>query len=521
MRASLYFSILCAVAAYITGPIVDPDLWWHITSGRWIVAHGALPHVDQWNMFGAGQPWRPYSWWCEILFAVVEARYGAYGLLILQFVVAVLLAAALAWLYSSLSRDRAIGLILGIFATLSTYNHFTLRPQAFVWIYLALLILIVDRIAERGHLTRASGVALLICMALWANTHISTALGLAVIAGWLWSASRRKLTLQTVALGLFGTLITPHFGAEWLTFFRKSGHPFALNAIAEFHPATIMQPSTAFLVLALALVAAFGASAVPFSSALSSPSLTCQPRQPLARYLLLAAFSLAGLAVVKFLPLAVIVALALLAKQWAALHSEGAVRSSAISPARGALQNLIDGVERLRRGILWLPSAGVSFVALAITIVSLHNVWQEPVSLKIVPVQAFDFLMQRKLPLPVLVGFGQGGYLMYRFSDARGELPTPQHRAPIDGRTNVVPHHIWESSLKSFRGERGWRDYLDNVQPQTILWRTESPLTSILENNQEWCLIYRSGSTENGFSIYIKHELFVARKPEFSSDNCR
>lgn len=42
-------------------PIEDPDLFWHIVIGRWILDHGAVPQVEHWNYFGLGQTFRAYS----------------------------------------------------------------------------------------------------------------------------------------------------------------------------------------------------------------------------------------------------------------------------------------------------------------------------------------------------------------------------------------------------------------------------------------------------------------------------
>ena len=74
MRIVLWLSALIAVGLYIAGPLVDPDLWWHITAGRWMIAHGEVPTVDYWNMFGVGKPWRAYSWSVEVIFAAVEGN---------------------------------------------------------------------------------------------------------------------------------------------------------------------------------------------------------------------------------------------------------------------------------------------------------------------------------------------------------------------------------------------------------------------------------------------------------------
>ena len=53
--------ILLAGTSHCFYPIEDPDLFWHIVIGRWILDHGAVPQVEYWNYFGLGQTFRAYS----------------------------------------------------------------------------------------------------------------------------------------------------------------------------------------------------------------------------------------------------------------------------------------------------------------------------------------------------------------------------------------------------------------------------------------------------------------------------
>lgn len=492
MKAVLWFAVAFTIGIYIVAPVSDPDLWWHIVAGRWILAHGALPHVDYWNMFGHGVSWRAYSWPLEVLFAIIDRVYSVPGLFYLQAIFGVVLALSLFYVLGKISADWFFGGVLGILSTAACHNHFTLRPQSLIWAVFAWQLLVLTRIQAVG-LRRGTGAALVAVMALWANLHISTILGIFVTALWLFNAVPFRTLLTAVALSVFATLLTPYLGGEWVSFFSHSTHPFALNAIAEFHAATIMQYSTGFLLIALFLLGAF---------AFQRPSAVST-----GKYIVCGIFSLAALAVVKFLPFAVILISAVCAELWRA--GEGARNFGQLGEA----------VARLRRGFFWIPKEGLSFLLLAYALVLLHGRSTAPLALEVVPSQAFDFLQSRKLPLPMLVPFGVGGYQMYRFSDARGELPSEEYRVSIDGRTNVVPPEVWEKFLKSFRGESGWRDYLTLVNPQTILWKTESPLTAILSYGSEWCLIYQSGTREEGYSIFVKHDFFN-QNPDLSADNC-
>lgn len=58
LKSLALWAILIVVAACMARPLRDPDLWFHIVSGRWILSHQQVPTQDYWNMFGVGKPWR-------------------------------------------------------------------------------------------------------------------------------------------------------------------------------------------------------------------------------------------------------------------------------------------------------------------------------------------------------------------------------------------------------------------------------------------------------------------------------
>ena len=63
-------SLLLAAAAIMclhSAVANDPDIWWHMRTGEWIVQHHAIPRVDIFSGPNAGKPWQAYSWLFELL----------------------------------------------------------------------------------------------------------------------------------------------------------------------------------------------------------------------------------------------------------------------------------------------------------------------------------------------------------------------------------------------------------------------------------------------------------------------
>ncbi|RMD87792.1 MAG: hypothetical protein D6808_00820 [Candidatus Dadabacteria bacterium] len=465
---------------YITGPIADPDLWWHITTGRWIIAHRAVPVVDHWNMFGAGKEWRAYSWLCEVLFAAIERLYGVEGLMFLKAAFGVMVSLSLCYAFGRIAKDWMFGSLLGLYATVSLFNHFTLRPQAVTWALFAVALCFADSFAEGR--ARGKALAMLCVVSLfWANIHITSIFG--ILAVFLWCAGAGgslSLSLKPSLFMAVFLLFTPYFGGEVFSLISQSTHPFSYSTVAEFQPAQINHYSTGFLVILLAVYFIF----LHFRASTF----------PKAHLLMVALFAFMGLAVIKFMPYGVIAAGAAIAYLWR--QNEG---------SECGLGMLGRGLLRLRE-IYFSHIEGNGFAVFVLALCAVHvaGISGSPLlSYAQLPVKAVDFIEKHHLPKPILNLFGDGGYLMYRYSREDG---TPKMLVAIDGRTNVVPFEIMKKHSSAVRGRLDWKEYFNAVKPNTVLWRTEGPLTAILKETGNWCMVYRDGDLDRGHVVFVKEE---------------
>lgn len=459
------------VASYICGPLIDPDLWWHITIGRWIVAHVAVPQTELWNYFAIGNPWVAYSWLFEVLVAVIDRYFQIEGLLTFKFFLTLVLIGSLAWVYSKTAKDGTVGLLLGVLAGSACFSHLTLRPQLVVW-SLFVWLLYYCQTTSRPLINR-DRLAMLLILCLWSNLHLTQALGLVTILFWTYSSQHKGNVMLLVLWGLLGSLMTPYLGLEWAVFFSKTGHPLQYASISEFQPLNILHYSTAFLVLGLVLLITLMAE---------RPRLLSFPQ-----YVLICAFTLASLAVAKFLPFAIILICFVVARIW--------------PEVRLSKNNVPEGIRRLTNLIQNIPEQGLAFVFLVLAFLNLHTVWNQPLATATVPRAAVDFMQTHKLSHPWLHEFGQGGYVMYRLSDAKGTLSQP---VMIDGRTNVNPDFIWNAYQAALTGQANWSDFLNLTKPETILWRRGSPFVTLLVLTKEWCIAYASGKGLEDQVVLIK-----------------
>jgi len=501
MRVIAWLSLVVLIGSFLCRPLADPDLWWHIAVGRWIVHHKTVPLIDYWNMFGAGQPWRAYSWSNEVVYALVEQWGGDFGLAVAQLVLGCVLALTAQLVFGTLAGCHFFGALLGLLAVVACRGHFSLRPQTVVWILFLLVLLVAELTKRRG--ARGAYLVALVCLgSAWANTHLSAIFGVVGLGLWLLpeSFSRKELSRLGLVVGCFvvGTLISPYFGGEWLTFVEKSDHIFNFRVLDEFRPADITQVPTLCVAFQIVLLAV-----------LSFASHRLPPRGPLA---LAGVTVLAGALAVKFTPFTSI-ALGALTAVW--LRD---VSSSELTV--GERNRLLQGLMLLRGNIFSLQAQTLGACAFffgCIAWVNCVRATKSPVDYAITPRKAVDFMEAHDLSHPVLSEFSAGGYLEYRWSSAEGG---PHQLVPIDGRTNVNRKDVWEAYVKAFTGRDGWRDYFVKVNPRTVIWRQGAPLVPILLEAPEWCRIFVSGKQDTSYAVFITREEFDRRKGEFSASDC-
>ncbi len=501
MKVIAWLSLVVLIGSFLCRPFADPDLWWHIVVGRWIVAHRDVPHVDYWNMFGVGQPWRAYSWSNELVYALIDSWYKETGLVVLQLVLGCALAASIIWISGSLAGDYFLGMLPAVLTVVTCRSHFSLRPQTVVWILFAWVLWMAEmarrRGANRGFLLGAFCVG-----SAWANTHISAVFGVLALAFWSlsWRAYRGEFIRIAFLLSSFvaGTFVSPYLGGEWLTLFSKSDHIFAFRSLDEFKPADLTQVPTLcvlFQIIILAILS-FSANRLP----------------PLGGMIVTGVSVLiAGLAV-KFMPFACI-AVGILTAVW--LNGVSANYTEASKRNR-----LLDSFFMLRRFLYSRQAqtlgACVFFIG-CIAWINIARINKRPINYSAIPWRAVDFVEAQSLQHPVLNDFSSGGYLEYRWSTPQG---TPTHLVPIDGRTNVNRRDIWDSYLNAFQGREQWREYLDKVKPHTIIWANGSPLSALLLEAPDWCRVFESGKRPNDYSVFITRAEFDQRSGEFTASDC-
>jgi hypothetical protein len=172
-RVLVAAAALAALAACID-VLDDPDLFWHLRLGRWILDHRAVPHTELFSFTAQGSPLTAHEWGSEVIFALV-VQVG--GLLLLAVVMGLVAWSALIAL-GLRARQRgaglaavAVALLLGARAAEPVLGT---RPQVFTVALLCWSLLIAER-----HLVRGGRLVWVLAplMLVWANLHAGFVIG--------------------------------------------------------------------------------------------------------------------------------------------------------------------------------------------------------------------------------------------------------------------------------------------------------------------------------------------------------
>jgi hypothetical protein len=210
--AAAIYALLLALGGMLLN---DPDTYWHIAVGDWIIEHRAFPHVDMFSATVAGAPWIAKEWLSQVLFAGAHAVAGWSGVVVLAaFAIASAFALLAHFLLQKLAPVPALTLVVAGFVLAST--HCLARPHALA---LPLMVVWAGVLVNAVDHRRSPPLTLLPVMTMWANLHGSFMLGLALVAPlafeawWSAGAARRETALRWITfavLALFAACVTPY-----------------------------------------------------------------------------------------------------------------------------------------------------------------------------------------------------------------------------------------------------------------------------------------------------------------------
>jgi hypothetical protein len=165
--AAAAFFVLAAIAA--VAPIRSYDYFWHLTTGRWIVEHHAIPVFDPLTLASAHVPWINGEWLYDL---VLYALHGIGGDAAIAILSALLAAAIFAIAILITSQDAGVALLLAGIAFAGASDRLGVRPAAAAALFIVIAIGLLGSRLRLVPLTIAYAVLTIV----WINVHPSALL---------------------------------------------------------------------------------------------------------------------------------------------------------------------------------------------------------------------------------------------------------------------------------------------------------------------------------------------------------
>ena len=261
-RRALLAAVLILTGGVGLDALSDPDVWWHIRLGDWIIAHHQIPAGELFADTAFGNPLVAHEWLSETIFAALAAIGGLFLVTVLMGLVA--------WsaMGATLLRGRlrgagpivlAVGLALGARAAEPVLGT---RPQVFTFALVCWTLWIAESYLRSGGRRRWLLPPLFL---LWANLHAGFIAGvgflvIVVVAEAIkrrWAigsvAPRERITGLAAAVGasVLAACANP-YGPGLYVFAATTGATERQKGIIEWQSPNFADPSM-WVLLALLL----------------------------------------------------------------------------------------------------------------------------------------------------------------------------------------------------------------------------------------------------------------------------
>jgi len=460
-RVAILALIYCIPASEALLPIEDPDIWWHLRTGQWIIAHAQVPMTDPFSTYGTGKPWVAYSWLFEILVYALYRNFGLSGILFFTVAMSLLVGLSVHILIRQARFPFALEAFLVAVMLVSMKPLMSPRPWLISIVFFAVQLLILK------HFKRPPKTAtfwfLPVLYILWANFHIQFIYGLVVICflvveGLILTVvgrerpSEKSQRVPTGSLILVGaacvlaTLANPYGYNIYRQVIEYSLLTEAFQSVQELQPLSF-RSWTDWVVLALALSGAFVLGSkrrllwFPLLLLLLGCFLGFRARRDVWVTLLAAAFIISEHLVVSGSP-------------------------DKFQLTRGRVLALLGGITIGIGMIGWYRQLSESNLRTAVE--------------RQYPVKAVEFVKQNNYGGPLFNSFNWGGYLIWGL---------PQIPVSIDGRGNIHGYRV-EVSLNSWMGYPGWDSNRELMDSRIVIAEVRWPLASWLRTDSRFKLVY-------------------------------
>lgn len=467
-------AILLVALIPAIGPVSDPDFFWHLRVGQWILDHRAIPSHDLFTYTVADHRFVAHEWLSEVIMAAITAVAGLGGVS--------LYFAVITWgAFVALLRTARAGYViagLGLaFAFAAGNPIWGPRTQMITFAFTVALLLLLRRYRETRD--RRWLYALPPLFLFWVNLHAGFTIGLIFLAITVVGEFLRNRLLHPAAgdpgggvvpmrpllaaagLSAVAVLVNPNLAGIYLYAAQTQFSSAQQQLIVEwFSPNFHMPEMRAFEAMLLVIVVL----------------LALSPKKPRLTDLLLLLVGLTlALQSVRHIALFVAAATPIMVElgqdAW-----EG--HQDRLPRLREPRPNAVMGAINL---VVLLAIAGLALTTHVLP--DLRSGFRSPAITKTFPVAATDFVAADPPPGHVFNQYGWGGYLIYRL--------WPKESVYIYGDAAVMGDQFLNEYQSVNVLHPDYRQVLDRRGVTWVIYPTGDPLEVVLQQSTDWTLVFQ------------------------------
>ena len=463
-------AVFATIAGLAVTPVRDPDVFWHLATGRLIVRTHHIPRADPFSWTAPGRRWIAHEWLTEVLFHGAHTAFGWAGLILLS-ASAIVVAFLFAWSAAvRLGAPKwAATTVTGI-AALGSLHTWGARPQMFSLALTGLLgRLMVD--AWQGRERRLWWAVPLVLI--WANLHGGYIFAIALLGAFAVGAtidrvfaSRRtgpgthatpnleRNAWIVTALAAAASLVNPNGLRGFLYPFSYLGDNASTRYVGEWFAPKFSNPQ--YWPFALLLVLVFGA--------------LVRNRRDVPTYQLIGAlaFAFLGLQSVRNIGQFGILAVAVIA---VGLGRRAAGTTEGTDVVRTP-HTITHGALAVAAVAAWAVMSGPNLSANA-------NVMRQS---KDFPIASVVWIRAHTQPSQrIFNDYAWGGYLT---------LFAPDVPVFVDGRPDMYGDAFMDRFISTWRLRNGWEQRLRADGVTRVLARGDAPIAKALAATPGWTVVH-------------------------------
>lgn len=464
----------------------DPDTYWHLAAGRWMIKHGTVPTTDPFSFTKLGAPWTAHEWGSELIMTLVHNAAGWQGL---HLFMAVVFACTTAYMTRIMLRhlEPVHVVILMALAIAMIHTHLLVRPHVLAWPILALWFSTLASNVERGE---SPPLWMLPLLVLWTNLHASFTLGLAFLAAFALdallradsAAAQKRVVIRWGAFGITAGLVAMINPQGWHAFTHAidlMGMKVTLSVVQEWESTNFHEPQLLLIWLLLVVLLAFSGKL----------------RLPLWRGVMVFFMLYLALKHDRYNSLLAITSPFLIVPALRRTCSVGsdteASPTTSVSPPSGADAVFASMAQKARP-----VTVAITLAVTAVTTFALKDFWRVLPPDSHTPRAAVDFAERSALTGRVFNAYGFGGYLIFR------GVPVF-----VDGRADLYgdPYIARLASALSLAKAGGLEQLLHDYDISWTLLQPNIPAARVLDLLPEWERVYAD-------SVAVIHRRRLASK---------